>query len=206
MELIDLTHTIEIPMPVYPGDEEPTVTQTAFLKQDGYNDFSLSSGMHVGTHIDAPLHFLAKGVKISETPVQNFFGRGRLIDAREQLTIHEGLLKGMDIKAHDIVLVLTGMDKQYRKHGYFENYPEVTEGFAQALIGKKVGMLGVDSCSPDKEPYEIHKMLLGENILIAENLTRLDKLVGKNFSVIALPIKIKAEAGLARIVAGVEDK
>jgi kynurenine formamidase len=97
------------------------------------------------------------------------------------------------------------MDKQYRKHGYFDNYPEVTEGFAQALIDKKVSMLGVDSCSPDKEPYEIHKMLLGENILIAENLTRLDKLVGKNFTVIALPIKIKAEAGLARIVAGVED-
>jgi kynurenine formamidase len=205
MELIDLTQTFSDNMPVYPGDKQPEIKQTSFLKKDGIIHFSLKTGMHVGTHIDAPLHFLENGKKISEIPVQQYFGRGRLIDARGELTIHAGLLEKIDIKANDIVLVLTNLDREYTKPLYFNNFPEVTEDFAQKLIDKGVSMLGLDTCGPDKEPYEIHKMLLGNNILITENLTNLELLIGAEFSVIALPLKIEAEAGLARVIAGVED-
>jgi kynurenine formamidase len=204
MELIDLTHTFSEPMPLYPGDDQPEIRQTSFLEKDGYNDFSLKSGMHVGTHIDAPLHFIAGGKKMSEIPVNQFFGRGRLVDARGELTIHAGLLDKIDLKAHDIVLVMTGRSKDYQASSYFQNFPEVTEDFAQILIDKGVSMLGLDTCSPDKEPYAIHKMLLGAGVLIIEDLANLEALVGTTFSVIALPLKIEAEASLARVVAGVD--
>lgn len=205
MNLVDLTHSFTEQMPVYAGDAEPEIKQTAFLSSDGYNDFSLTSGMHVGTHIDAPLHFIEGGKKMSEIPVQQFFGRGRLVDARGEMTIYAGLLDKIDLKANDIVLVLTGLSAEYRTPKYFVNYPEVTEDFAEKLIDKGVVMLGLDTCSPDKEPYEIHKILLSKDVLIAENLTNLESLIGKEFSVIALPLKIDAEAGLARILAGVEN-
>ena len=62
--------------------------------------------------------------------------------------------------------------------------------------------LGVDSLSPDYEPYPVHKILLGNNVLIAENLTNLDKLlcVG-SFNVIAFPLKFKSDGAMARIAA-----
>jgi len=205
MELIDLTHTFAIPMPLYPGDDQPEIKPTATLSADGHINSYLKSGLHVGTHIDAPLHFIGDGKKISEMPVHQFFGRGRLVDARGELTIHEGLLDKIDLKANDIVLVMTGMSKDYKTPKYFKNYPEVTEDFAQKLVDKGISMLGLDTCSPDKEPYDIHKMLLGNNILIIENLTNLDALVGAEFSVIALPLKLDAEASLARVIAGVEN-
>ena len=84
MEYIDLSHTFESHMPVYPGDPEPETTQIAFIEKDGYNDFQVKTGMHVGTHIDAPLHMINEGVRIPELPLEKFFGRGRLIDAKEK--------------------------------------------------------------------------------------------------------------------------
>lgn len=203
MNLVDLTHTFSSLTPVYPGDSTPFLKQVDFVEQNGIAHFALQTGMHVGTHIDAPAHFLKDGKLISEYPTDHFFGRGRLVDARNQQTIHERLLERVDIQSHDIVLILTGRDNEFNKPEYFQNFPEVTEEFAQKLIDKGVSMIGLDTCSPDKDPYSIHKQLLSSDILIIENLTNLEALLGKEFSVIALPLKIDAEAGLARVVAGV---
>ncbi len=205
MQLIDLTHQFSKPMPVFPGDDEPDLHQTDTVDENGVAHFYLKTGMHVGTHIDAPFHFIKDGKLIADYPPQTFFGRGVLIDARGQQTIHERLLEGVDIQSHDIVLVLTGKSKNYLSPAYFENFPEVTEEFAQKLIDRGVSMLGLDTCSPDNKPYSIHKQLLGAGILIIENLVNLEDLLNKKFSVIALPLKIEAEAGLARVVAGVEN-
>lgn len=48
-------------MPVYPGDPKPTLEQVAFIAKDTFNDHKLTTVMHVGTHIDAPLHMIANG-------------------------------------------------------------------------------------------------------------------------------------------------
>jgi kynurenine formamidase len=68
-------------------------------------------------------------------------------------------------------------------------------------------MVGMDMPSPDKYPFEIHKLLFDNGIYIIENLMNLDKLLGiKKFEVIALPLKIKADSSIARVVAKVISK
>ena len=63
-------------------------------------------------------------------------------------------------------------------------------------------MVGMDLSSPDKYPYDIHKLLLNSDILIIENLTNLDKLLGiGKFNFCAMPLNIDAEASIARAVA-----
>ena len=54
MQYIDLTHTFELPMPVYPGEAEPIFTELTSIQANGYVDVEVTSGLHVGTHIDAP--------------------------------------------------------------------------------------------------------------------------------------------------------
>ena len=67
-------------------------------------------------------------------------------------------------------------------------------------------MVCIDSPSPDRRPFEIHKLLLENNVLIAENLTNLDKLMSaNNFEVIALPLKIHADSSPARIIARIRE-
>lgn len=204
MKYIDLTQTFTAEMPVYPGDTKPELKEISTVAKDGFGHFWVSTGMHVGTHIDAPLHFIKGGKRLSEFPVEKFIGRGVLIDAPEpgRSEIGIDLLKNIRIGAGDIVLVHSDISTWYREPEYYSCYPVFTEEFAKEIVKRGVNMVGLDFCSPDNLPYAIHKILLGAEILIIENMTNLDKLVGvKEFEVIALPAKFDTEAAPARVVA-----
>jgi len=75
MKYIDLTHTFDAQMPVYPGDPIPEFTQVADLHKEGYTDYQIKTGMHVGTHMDAPLHMLEGGKRLSDIAVEKFLGK-----------------------------------------------------------------------------------------------------------------------------------
>ena len=201
MKLIDLTHTFTSSMPVYPGDPQPSLTQVATLEKEGYNDHQITTVMHVGTHIDAPLHMIAHGKRMDEIPPETFIGKGVLIDARGARLIDANLLEGLTIEPGSIVLIYTGFGAKYRDRSYFENFPTITEEFAKRVVESKVKIVGMDLPGPDQPPFPIHKALLGNGILIIENLTNLDKLLGvTNFEVIALPAKLHADAAPARVI------
>lgn len=202
MKYIDLTHTFTDGMPVYPGDSRPELVQVAYPERQGYTGYRITTGMHVGTHIDAPLHMLEGGARISDLASEKFFGRGCLIDARGESIIDVQLLEKSKIKAGDIVLVLTGFSEKFHDPDYYTGYPVLTEKFARKLIERNVKMIGLDTPSPDYSPFTLHKLLLGHDILIIENLTNLHALVGvSRFDVIALPMKIDAEAAPASVIA-----
>ena len=203
---IDLTHTFDDRMPVYPGDPEAQLYPTADINSDGYNDFKIESGMHVGTHIDAPLHMLAEGRHISETDVNSFIAAGQLVDARNQNPFSSELTDLKKIKPGDIVLVFTGFGPKFGHPNYYRKYPEFSLEFAHRLVKAKISAVGMDTPSPDGPPFPVHKMLLAENILIIENLTNLDKLLGvSRFRVMAFPLKLKADSAPARVIAEVLD-
>lgn len=201
MKYIDLTHTFKQSMPVYPGDPEPELKQIAFADKDGYNDFKITTGMHVGTHMDAPLHMLQNGKRLSEYSVDHFFGKGHLIDARGK-SIDADLLEGKQISKGDIVLIMTGLSSKFGTSEYYESYPEISEAFASKMVEIGVSIVGMDTPSPDRPPFAIHKLLLGNDVLIIENLTNLEILLEHvQFTVVALPAKFDSEAAPVRVVA-----
>ncbi|MBI4137383.1 cyclase family protein [Candidatus Roizmanbacteria bacterium] len=205
MKLIDLTHTFSNRMPVYPGDPSPQIDQITALEKDGYNDHQITTVMHVGTHIDAPFHMIAGGKTMDQMPAEIFFGKGILIDARSKKTIDANLLENIHILPGSIVLIYTGFGEKYREEGYFKNIPDVSEAFAKKMVEYKVKIVGMDILGPDAPPFPTHKILLGHEILIIENLTNLDKLVGlKKFEVIALPMKIQTDAAPVRVIVRLE--
>jgi kynurenine formamidase len=202
MKLIDLTHTFDANMPVYPGDPTPELKQIAFIGEHGYNDYCLHTGMHVGTHMDAPLHMIPKGAFMSQIPASQFFGPGRLIDARGRERVTAELLENIPLEKGDIVLVLTGWYKHFRSSDYYEAFPEIAPEFAQRLVAAGVSILGLDTPTPDKPPFPVHKILLSKNVLIIENLNDLELLLGVDqFEVIAAPVKFHCEAAPVRVIA-----
>ncbi len=203
---IDLTHTFEDHMPAYPGDPEARLYPSADLKSDGYNDFKIESGMHIGTHIDAPRHMTAEGSTICELNVNSLIAGGHLIDARNHNPIPAALIDLNQIQPGDIVLVLTGFEPKFGHPDYYQEYPEFSLEFAHLLVKAKIAAVGMDTPSPDGPPFPVHKALLSEHILIIENLTNLDKLLEVNrFRVLAVPLKLKADAAPARVIAEVLD-
>ena len=206
MKLIDLTHTFTCDMPVYPGDPPAGLEPIATIAKDGFNDCCVRGGLHVGTHMDAPLHMIEGGAPLSDIPLRQFFGRGRLIDARGYKAVTADLLDGVELAKGDIVLVMTDWSKHFRLADYYENFPEIDLAFAERLVATGISIMGLDTPSPDKSPYPVHKILLSQNVLIIENLNGLEALadVG-SFDVSAAPAKFHGDAAPVRVVAQVRE-
>ncbi|WP_053375335.1 cyclase family protein [Paenibacillus sp. FJAT-27812] len=203
--IIDLTHTIQHLMPVYPGDADTVLEQSKHISQDGYNNHQLSINMHAGTHIDGPMHLLDVQQYIDEFPVEQFVGDAVLLDVRGVSAIAYKEEYEELIKEEQIVIVYSGHGELYGEPSYFTDYPVLNGQFVDLLIRKRVKMIGLDTPSPDKYPFDIHKKLFENHILIIENLKHVERLAGISaFEIIALPLRIQADSSIARVIARVK--
>ncbi len=197
--LIDLSVDLNERTPVYPGDLETKLNPAGVLDISGYQDHYVSVGTHVGTHMDAPSHMLSGGKNLDQFPIEKFSGRGVYVRVSGAFDVTE--IKKLDIQKGDIVLFHTGMSEKYHESAYFEDYPAIPKELAMWLVEKEVKIIGVDMCSPDKSPFPVHKILLGGEVLIIENLMNLNALAGKSFKVYAFPIKLQVDGAPVRVVA-----
>lgn len=121
-----------------------------------------------------------------------------------RICLRPTLLKGNTIGKNGMVLVMTGHGQKFREPDYYTTYPEISEGFAKKLMDRGVSIIGMDTPSPDRPPFAVHKILLGNNVLIIENLTNLEALLDiPHFEVIALPAKFHTDAAAVRVIAKV---
>lgn len=205
MQYIDLTYLFNDGTPVYPGDSTPKFELINNIKHDGFTMYKVDSGMHVGTHIDAPLHFIENGRTIDKLSVESFFGDGVYVDAQGMEEIGPEVLEAVELSKGDILLVHTGHCRLWGQAKYFTAYPSLTVDFARSCVKAGVSVVCVDMPSVDYDPFETHKMLLENGVLIVENGVNFDLLAEKsNFKVIALPVKFQTEAAPVRLVAVVE--
>lgn len=197
--LIDLSVPLNEQTPVYPGDPATEIRPAGILDKDGFQDHYLCCGTHVGTHMDAPSHMIEGGKNLDEIPIERFSGEAVCIEITGEFKLD--VVRAADIRPHDFVFFYTGMSERYHESAYLEEYPHITEDIAHFLVNKKVNLVGVDMCSPDGAPFPVHKILLGSEVLIIENLTNLAQLVGKRFKVYAFPVKLELDAAPLRVVA-----
>lgn len=203
---IDLSYDILNEMPVHPYDDKVWLYQDKFLDKDKYNNFKLEIGMHAGTHIDTPMHLSNRLTYINEIPPERFIGKGCLLDVRGEKLIDFKKEYADMVAENDIVILYTDHSKKYGTEAYYTEHPVVSGALADFFIERKIKMLGMDLPSPDSYPFTIHKKLFDSDILIIENLTNLSRLAGhKKIQIIALPLKIRAEASMARVIACIDD-
>ena len=192
--LIDLSRPIREGMPVYPGDPPVSLRQEKALSRDHYNAFFWQTGLHAGTHVDAPLHLLPDASRVCDLPLNRFLAQGVLLR-------DVGSLPEEEIPLGAAVLLETGMDSLYGTPAYYSDHPAVSRELCEYLVSRQVSLVGLDAPSPDFPPFPIHKRLLGAGIPIVENLTRLSALRGREFTFAAFPLLLDAEASPLRAVA-----
>jgi arylformamidase len=197
--LIDLSIKIDSQTPVYPGDPAIGVEQVAAVAQNGYALHTITLGSHSGTHIDAPAHMIEGGATLEAIDLDTYKGPAKLIEGFSLDAVQAaGLLPG------DIALFLTGTSDRFQAVDYFTDYPAMEPTIAMYLIEIGVKMVGLDTCSADnRDDFPVHKLLLGAGIPIIENLTGLSRLRDKQCSLIALPLRLDADAAPARVIAEV---
>lgn len=198
MTIFDLSHPITNHMPVYPGDPPVEVKVIADYKTEGYCDHTLSSSVHVGTHVDAPAHMIDGGKQLKDYPLERFMLTAVCIDASagfDAKKIRESVSKGL------AVLFYTGASDHFAKESYWHDFPILSAECMEELISAGVGLVGLDSNPDTTEGFPVHKTLLGADILLVENLANLKQLVGKTFEFQALPIRLEKDGAAVRAIA-----
>ena len=219
MKIIDLSHMIHDEIQIYPGDPVPSIKRGLTHEKDYCHVDVLTLGSHTGTHIDAPFHFLKNGKKIDELPIQRFVGEGFLVDVSGKSD--RDLIEPCDIEHYekeinegDFVIFRTGRDKYFGTSRYYL-HPYLSAEGARLLVKKGVSLVGIDAMNidptyyestdsdlsgkglPDEEEYgyPVHDILLGNDVLIVENLCNLDKIKQAKGVYSFLPLKLKDSDG-----------
>ncbi|MBW2030914.1 MAG: cyclase family protein [Deltaproteobacteria bacterium] len=215
-KLVDLTFGIEEGISTCPTPWHPVVEVTKIARHfiEGRETRKVTLGTHTGTHIDAPLHFLADGHSVDQLPLEILIGEALLLDfsgKKNGEEISEGEIgeKLLGIEGIERLVIRTDWSGKWMKRGYFEEYPYLSQGACGFLIQKGVRLLGMDTPSPDNpndkagslQDSPNHKKLLANGIVIVEYLTNLREIEGQRFWLIALPLKLLGCDGApARVV------
>ncbi len=211
MKLIDLTHTIVPGMPQWPGDRQPLeIPRQSLHGPESHMSSSLNFGCHVGTHIDAPLHFLAGEPGIDQIPLDRFFGEGVVIrtgNDRSPGPIGPEICDQVDLTRTDFVLFDTGWARHWGTERYYREWSYLSEELARLLAG--AGLKGVGLDTPSLDPFAgqvAHDICAPAGMINLENLTNLAELPPQGFTLLALPLKLEAtEASPVRAVAILPD-
>ncbi len=104
------------------------------------------------------------------------------------------------------LILYTGWEHFWGQQEYFQGFPVLSPAAARWLTQFNLKAVGVDAISVDPveaaSPLPIHKIFLGQEILLIENLCNIQPLIGRNFTLCCLPLKTRrADGAPARAVA-----
>jgi arylformamidase len=198
-EIVDLSMPLKsLDTPVFPGAPQPLRSTIQTIKDDGYLSFLWAFSEHTSTHTDAPVHMVEGGETIDKIPLRHYVGKGVVVDLSDKPRMHQ--ISGSDIAsglvaagfkgqsgAGTILLLYTGISKMSGTPEWLQ-YPDLTKEACEFIVSKGFEAVGMDSPSPDKPPFAAHKTLLPGNVMVFENLTNLDKVLGKRFLFVGLPL------------------
>jgi len=172
--IIDISKKIHPRMVTWPGDSGVSFKRNLQISNgDNCNVSSVNMGLHSGTHIDAPLHFIDKAKDISSLDLSRFLGFVKVFELASQKCITFDDIKDLQINEGDIVFFKTSNSQLPEGTAFYEDFIYIHSFAAEYLVEKKIKTLGVDYLSIDSyhaETAPAHKMLLSNNIGIIESL------------------------------------
>ncbi len=203
MKVIDLSQTLEQGMSVYPGAPEPTFEQVGSVTGgDVYQLIKFTMTTHTGTHMDCNTHVSKEGYYTDTQDMAFFMGKGVVIDCskygeREEMGME--IFRGIDLDGINFILIYCNWAKRWGTLEFWSNYPYISEEVAHFIASHKtIRGIGLEYACLDpaeQTDLDLHKIILAKEKVIIENFTNLDKLIGKEFTYIGLPLKLKNGEG-----------
>lgn len=202
---IDISIPLRDKMVHWPGDPVPRFQRIKDRdKGDPASLMEIQIIDHVGTHIDAPLHFIAGGKTIDQMPVDATVGRARVIEIKDKkaITLKE-LLPHNIRRGERILFKTTNSARCYKTDEFVEDFVYFLEEVAQHLVDRGVRAVGLDyiSIGTPRQRENVgrtHTILLGNGVYIIEGLN-LSKAKAGRYELVCLPLLLeKGDAAPAR--------
>ena len=202
MQLIDLSHSIEPGMPMYPGLPAPVFT-TVFTHDEAaerglyapgttFQIAGLALTGNTGTYIDAPFHRHRDKPDLAGLRLEQLADLpGLLVDATGVAgrAIGAEVFEGLDV-AGKAVLIRTDWSRRWGTLEYWAPGPFLSAAGARWLAERGAALVGVDAWNIDDTgdaQRPAHTILLGADVVICEHMCALDQLpaAGFRFSAVA---------------------
>ena len=202
---IDVSVPLKNGMVHWPGDPAFNISQPRSLDRGDTVTLShLDMGVHSGTHMDAPAHFVSGGKHIEDLPLDAVIGRARVIAIRSKRRIEPAELKTHGIRRGERLLFKTANSRRcWATNEFVEDFVYISPAAAEWLAERGVKTVGVDYLSVGGYKAggrETHLALLGAGIWVIEGLNLSAAKPGP-VDLVCLPIRlIGAEGAPARVI------
>lgn len=200
-EIIDISTVIEEGMPQYPGQPLFNLKPLKTIEKDGAAESVLNIYSHLGTHIDAPSHFILKGQTVYQIDPLKLIGPCRVVDLSgiDHLEIVPSDFASVEISKGDRILFKTRNSLSDRRD--FEKFVSVSLETARFLADRGIVLVGTDFFGIEKRRnpgHPVHMAFLEKGIVIVEGLD-LSKVEAGEYELMCFPLKVKgADAAPAR--------
>ena len=205
-EIVDISVPLLAGMPVYPGNTALRIVPLRRMERGDPNNLSgLECGLHTGTHVDAPLHFLAGGSSVDQLPLDAMLGEAVVAYLPGVDSITADMLARLALPEGTIRLVLRTRNSDLWESGVTEfrkDFVALTSDAAQWLVKQGIRLIGVDYLSVQcyGDGPLTHRVLLEAGIVIVEGLNLAGVAAGR-YELICLPLLLHgAEGAPARAI------
>jgi arylformamidase len=196
---IDVSVRVRTGMPHWP-DNPPIVLERVMDlgRGDPCNVSHLAMGVHSGTHMDGPVHFIHEGPGLDDMPLSATMGEARVIEIEDPKEITAEELARHGIRAGERILFRTSNSiRCWQAPSFVEDFVYISEQGARYLAETGVRTVGVDYLSVGGYHADgalIHRILLEAGIWIIEGLD-LSPVTGGRYEMICLPVKLHGSDG-----------
>jgi kynurenine formamidase len=150
LQLVELSHAWGHGAPSYPGQDDVKMFRAVKHAQHGVLAWKITTVMHTGTHMNAPLHLVQRGADLAAIPVDRFFGNGVVLSipkkSYEVITAGDLASAKPEVRQGDIVVINTGWHHKYSDAiEYYGQAPGISKDAAQWLVDKGCRLVGIDT-------------------------------------------------------------
>ncbi len=204
--IIDISLPLEEGVPVWPGSTGINLSWTLRLERGALSNLTrLDMDIHIGTHVEGPLHSFPGAASVDEIPLEIFMGRALVVDLPSINIITAGDLEKLNLPEGVERLLLRTKNSEFWRNfrqAFWEDFVGLAADAAQWIADHKIKLIGLDylSIANFKQGDAVHKTLLKNGVFILEGLNLLMAPAGE-YELVCLPLKlIGREAAPARAV------
>ncbi len=201
--LIDISVRLHPGMPTWPGSVGFNLSRSQTMEQDAVTVSRLDTDVHCGTHVEAPMHFLADGHDLAGFALEVFSGPARVLHLPHATSISAGDLEAAHIPpGTERLLLRTRNSDGWQDRPFRTDYVALLPDAAEWIGAHGIRLIGIDYLSVQRfgdEP-ETHQRLMRAGVAILEGLD-LRLAEQGDYRLHALPLSLAdAEASPVRAV------
>jgi arylformamidase len=198
MAIYDVTVAISENVPIYKGD--PGVAVSAFKSIAGGGSANVSQiafGVHTGTHVDAPNHFIDGAKRVHEIDPEKLIGPCRVVEIDDSVVAIEPEHIGNTGAERVLFKTRNSQFWSEPEKGFRSDFSFLTPATAKTLVDSGVVLVGIDYLSIEKSGspgHPVHVTLLAKEIVILEGLD-LREVPPGDYELICMPLKYIGAGG-----------